>query len=250
MLNCFVRRSNRHGAVGGKTSGATRPFLLLVGAVCALAASAILAFLAAERQSPDLAIEPPVAEVGVVQQNQRVQHTFRVQNLTADRVKVVEVMKHCDCAQADVSPQTIEPGGTAQLSVDWQIGARDGPVETEISLLTAGSGRSAGLRVTSALLRAVVKSDYTFAPAELTFRRGIAQTQRIRLLPHLAPAAEIRIVEALSDHESLKTTISDPTEVSVDFAPNLWPWDRSQATLLLKVQGSEEQRRYVRVRVL
>jgi hypothetical protein len=76
--------------------------------------------------TPDFTIDTPVKDFGEVDQFSELRHTFTLTNTHPEPVEVLDVMKSCSCAVAEVTPKVISPGGTATLEVLWKVGRSKG----------------------------------------------------------------------------------------------------------------------------
>jgi len=100
-------------------------FILLVFGVCAWSA-------------PQIFVEEKIHDCGVVCREERgtVVHTFLIQNVGDETLKIEQVKPSCGCTRADLSLAEIPPGEFAELEAELDLRSKSGKTSIRISVFS------------------------------------------------------------------------------------------------------------------
>jgi Protein of unknown function (DUF1573) len=86
----------------------------------------------------------PVWDFGTIDQAkpQHLNHTFKVENVSGETVRVEKVMTDCGCVVADNHPNEIPPRTVAQFTVSVHAAGNPGPFEKQVHVILATSPAS------------------------------------------------------------------------------------------------------------
>jgi len=73
-----------------------------------------------------LVCEEPVFDYGTVSASDTVVHSFALNNVGSNTVKILKVRKTCGCVATVTSKKDVEPGGTAEIQVSVSMRGRSG----------------------------------------------------------------------------------------------------------------------------
>jgi hypothetical protein len=135
----------------------------------------------------------PTFEFGTMQRGTKKSHEFTIKNVGEAPLKLLEGHKTCKCTEFRVPQETIPPGGTAQILVEWSAKTDYGPFRQTATVLTNDPFRSSiDLTIDGTILTAS-----GIEPPELAFDKIPIGEQR---------TAEVFVMAMLQDELS----VSDP----------------------------------------
>ncbi|HET6574589.1 MAG TPA: DUF1573 domain-containing protein [Fimbriiglobus sp.] len=194
----------------------SRVFAILGGLCClGVAGAAGYAALAPDVAPPNadtkpygLIVEEPVRDLGTVGQMETLHAEFRLVNHFPTAVTVKELLKSCSCAEAQVSPERLEPGQQATLTLGWRTGGRRGRSSEVVTILALLDGVEGAVAV-QVRLRAMIEPDVLYEPAEVQFVRHQPGTITVRFTPGQMPGVKIRsaypsVLCAITSHTELR----------------------------------------------
>jgi hypothetical protein len=124
-----------------------------------------------------------VYDFGEVWQHETLTAECRVTNHHPTPVEVLDVIKSCSCADADLSPRTIPPGGSATLRFAWRTAGKRGRVGDTVTLGYRTGGANAGVAWAEVRLAATVRPDVIYAPEVAEFTAGTPGTREVVFQP-------------------------------------------------------------------
>ncbi len=86
--------------------------------------------------APDIEIDAPSYDFGVIPQMERVEHTFIIKNVGGSPLEILEVDPSCTCEKVDLREKVIPPGGTTQLDVRYRGSTNSGKTRVAVYLKT------------------------------------------------------------------------------------------------------------------
>jgi hypothetical protein len=125
-----------------------------------------------------------VHDFGTLGQFETVGTEFRVTNYYAESAEVLEVLKSCGCAEAEMTPRMLPPGESGTLRVVWKTGAKRGRVADTVMLtysVPTTTGRATG--VLPIRVRATVLAEVVFEPENIEFTAGRPGRVQVRFKP-------------------------------------------------------------------
>ncbi len=143
-------------------------WILLMVVVVFGAAAMVCAFLA-QREEPAsglIAVEP-VHDFGELLQGDKAACEFELVNRFEQPLTIRNVIKSCDCTKAECSRQELAPSERMSIQAEWDVGARRGQSNTEMTVVAALADGS--LTATNLLMTATVVPDIVYEPEELKF---------------------------------------------------------------------------------
>lgn len=222
--------------------------LMLCGAVILFAGSVGLGYVAGQPPAAVVEASPPFIDFGRVAQHSVPSGTAKIVNRGRQPLRIVEILKSCDCSSADVSTRTIPVGGAAELSVQWKVGDRHDDAATKVSVLLAEIEGAPGVHVVEVGLRSHVLADYSVRPDTLEFdRHGGVQQATLTFAP-TGRTPNIALLGAYPNQVSLSVAdAAAPNEIVVKFDPAQLPPDRGSAEVAIKTNSVSESVRRVTV---
>jgi hypothetical protein len=130
---------------------------------------------------------------------------FQLVNHFPTPVAFTDVLKGCSCAQVTISPERLEPGNSATLTVEWHTGGRRGKATEVVTVYALKDGLEPA--VVQVRLSALIEPDVRCEPPEVRFACDEAGTATLRFTPGRMP--DVRICSAHPTIQALQTTI-DP----------------------------------------
>lgn len=196
----------------------TRHWPLLLAITLGLAALSALYRASRPAIPPGLIPVERVHDCGVLEQGQRVAHTFTLTNTASVPITVTEISATCGCTKLDCTRRKLAPGEQTEVNAEWSVGAARGAASVQITLVYELEG--VGQRYNILELKAHVTPDIRAEPEWLVFSR--AQTeQRVRFLP--GRLSEFRIEKVYCDHPAFEAQqLPASNEVLVRFHPEKW----------------------------
>ena len=178
-----------------------------------------------------------ILDFGECKQTDVLSKTIVLTNYCAVPVRIIEIGKGCSCAKTEIAQKEIEPGGQAELKVEWHIGTRRGACEEPINVLyNIGDGHQEILKI---VLRTTVRPDIEFKPNSLTFEGSQAESQTIQFGPGLLDVVEIS--ETSINHKAFQVAIlPDQRSVTVAFDPAVSGSGGPGLCLRVKTNSSRE----------
>jgi hypothetical protein len=87
----------------------------------------------AHQAAPErLTATKPHCNLGTLHQGDVVSAEFELVNKTRQTLRVIDVLRNCDCASVDLSRVYLEPGARAKLVAKWRIGSARGEANTRL----------------------------------------------------------------------------------------------------------------------
>lgn len=186
---------------------------------------------------PALVVEQPVHDFGVVGQMETLHTEFRLVNRFPIAVTIKELLKGCSCAHAAISPERLEPGQTATLTVVWQTGGRRGKASEVVTVFALPDGE--GPVTVQVRLKAQIQPDVRYEPDELRFVRTEAGTTTLQFTPGRMPDVQIR--SAHPTVSALQTAVDPATgTVTVRYDPAKLEGDHPGATVMVQTTSPKE----------
>jgi hypothetical protein len=185
-----------------------------------------------------LIVEEPVLDLGKVGQMETLRAEFRLVNHFPIAVTVKELLKGCSCAEAEVSPERLEPGQSATLTIGWRTGGRRGKASEVVTVL-AMPDNAEGVVTVQVRLTALVEPDVLCEPAEVRFERSQPGTITLRFTPGRMPGVQIR--SAYPSMSALQTSV-DPAAgtVVVRYDPAKLDGDEPGASVMVQTTSPKE----------
>lgn len=171
-----------------------------------LAASILVARLAAATEAPNLLASSSVHHFGTLRQNTEVVAEFAVSNGRRKSVKIIHTISHCDCTVVDLGQSVLGPSESTTARVRWNTGARRGKGESSVVLISQAEGE----RTKEALelrVAADIASDFKLAPDKINFAPNDRKAC-VKIVPSLVK--DIRAINAYCTRK----------EFSVEIAPS------------------------------
>ncbi len=91
---------------------------------------------AVSANAPDIEIDAPTYDFGVIPQMDRVDHNFTIKNVGGSPLEILEVDPSCTCEKVDLKEKVIPPGGATQLNVRYQGSTNSGKTRVAVYLKT------------------------------------------------------------------------------------------------------------------
>jgi hypothetical protein len=191
-----------------------------------------------------------VHKFGTLGQFETVETEFRVTNHFAETVEVLEVLKSCGYAGAEMVPRTLSPGESGTLRVVWKTGAKRGRVADTVMLSYAV--RTPTGRATNILpiqVRANVLADVVFAPECIEFTADQPGRVVVQFRPG-RPDKRFRLLTAYPSQSAFAASLDpDKAEVTVTYDPEKPGWDIPNLHLSVQTDNLREPRIAVPIRV-
>jgi len=208
----------------------------------ALAASIACAYLATPAAPDALVAEAPERDLGELGQGVTAEVEFRLVNRCRGPIKVVDVVKGCDCLSPEISKGLLTPGETATLKTRWETRARRGRTATEILVVYIrgdGSREAVPLKI-----KADVVPDYDVEAPDLVYGEGRPAERVVRFVPRRLPA--LALTGSSCTHPAFRAVLgADNATVAVRFDPARWsedvtdrPGDHPDAELLVRTSSA------------
>ena len=219
--------------------------LSLAIAVMALVAAAGFGRLAWQNSAatpaaaPALVVEPDVAELGTVRQNETLTGSYSVVNRLPVAVDITQVMKSCSCADAEVEPRHLGPGETATLKMAWKTGTKRGAVSDKITLVATTASPTPQTVFAELRLTCDVQPDVVIEPATPTFTEGTPAT----VVLHLQPGAvgNTKVKQCFSSTKTIRVTADvDASTVTVAYDPTIPLADDNLPTIMIETTSTRE----------
>ena len=86
--------------------------------------------------APDIEIDAPTYDFGVIPQMEKVEHSFTIKNVGGSPLEILEVDPSCTCEKVDLREKVIPPGGTTQLNVRYRGSTNSGKTRVAVYLKT------------------------------------------------------------------------------------------------------------------
>jgi hypothetical protein len=90
----------------------------------------------APADAPDIEIDAPTYDFGVIPQMEKVEHSFTIKNVGGGPLEILEVDPSCTCEKVDLREKVIPPGGTTQLDVRYRGSTNSGKTRVAVYLKT------------------------------------------------------------------------------------------------------------------
>ncbi len=213
--------------------------LISIGTL-AVAISVGAAYLARPRPELGLFVEQPVINLGVRDQGETTSATFKFANKSPETIRILDVLRNCDCVGAKLARDSLEPGESDSLDVEWETRTRRGDTSAEMTIVYVkpdGQPRYALVQ-----LKAHVEPDFKVEPLSIGFHRG-GGTQRLRVnfTPHRM--SDLVLIQAYCTHRAFKAKHA-PGDLHVDleFDPTLWPEEGANIELMVETNSPHEPR--------
>ena len=83
-------------------------------------------------------MEEPIHDYGVVYRDEHdtTDHTYTIQNLGDENLKIEKIKSSCGCTRADITRKVIPPGETADLLAQLRFKSSTGKNRIRVTLLT------------------------------------------------------------------------------------------------------------------
>lgn len=224
------------------------PFL----AVVCLGVAGLLVYAGSRTPEPPLpkpfatlSIDPATHNFGDLSRDAVVKTEFTLTNSYPWPVTIESVSKGCSCSEAKVEPETIPPGGTAQLSVTWTLRGKRGASSEAIGVLYSGQDGAQGFLATNvtANVATIVEPD-----RELIEISRAKPESEINFTSKIGRA--FKITHAVTNHPSLTTKVdADGQRVQVLFDPTKPGWESGQLFLVGMTDQPDEPEVRVWIRV-
>ena len=91
---------------------------------------------AAPADAPDIEIDAPSYDFGVIPQMEKVEHSFTIKNVGRNPLEIFEVDPSCTCEKVDLREKVISPGGTTQLDLRYRSSNNSGKIRASVYLTT------------------------------------------------------------------------------------------------------------------
>lgn len=214
--------------------------LYLVLAIGFLAASGGLAWWSKHLEAGkvrDLAPDQDVNDLGEIPQGSY-DADFNLVNNADVPLKVLEIVKSCDCANIELSSNIVAPSQRVKLRVHWNLKGRRDQTESELAVMYLKQGAS-DLEFIRLLLRANVLPDYRYDPLQLVYSPDRPGRITVKFRPeHLST---IRLRAAHSTHPAFQTCLrQEASEIEVSFDPQLWSGGQNGMHLIVETDSPNE----------
>lgn len=174
----------------------------------------------AETSAPALVVEPGVADLGLVRQNQTLTGTYSVVNRFPVAVDIDSVMKSCSCADAEVEPKHLEPGQTATLRLAWKTGTKRGPASDRVTVVAKTTDPVPRTLFCELRLQCDVQPEVVIEPAEPKFSQG--KPESITLTLKNGSTSEVKVTQAFSSTKSIRVAVQvADNSVTVEYDPTV-----------------------------
>ena len=169
-------------------------------------------------QSPATVLLTPARhDFGPVRRGEVVTAKFEIKNGYPVPVVIGPISKGCSCSHAEVSAKTIPPGGSATLTVVWNLRGKRGSSSEAVSVTYRGPGGVAGYQAVhvAADVYGVVE------PVDNVIRVGSkAPVAEVEFVSRVG--RKFALVGATTNHPSLTATVlHDRRRVRVTFDPDV-----------------------------
>ncbi len=170
--------------------------------------------------APRIVCDEPVFDYGTVDASTVVEHTFTIRNEGTLTLEISRVHASCGCTVANISSQSIPPGGESQISSRLSLQGRSGPQQKTI-VIDSNDPQTRQLVLT---LRGVVGSAINVQPPQITQPRvvpGSRPTASVFLSSGDGGEYSITAVESTSEQlQAHVHTVEDRKAYRVDLALN------------------------------
>jgi len=129
---------------------------------------------------PRIFCEQPEFNFGTVDSQNTIEHTFVLKNIGDTTLEISEVRAACGCTVANISPKTVPPGETSQLTARLNLQGRSGPQSKAITI-NSNDPQNPSYRVNMA---GTIAQAYQVSPDRLVLgdlQSGAEATQTIEL---------------------------------------------------------------------
>ena len=86
--------------------------------------------------APNIEIDVPSYDFGVIPQMEKVEHSFTIKNVGGSPLEILEVDPSCTCEKVDLKEKVIPPGGTTKLDVRYRGTTNSGKTRVAVYLTT------------------------------------------------------------------------------------------------------------------
>lgn len=240
-------REPQAGDRGWKVWKSSIPIVCMVGAMALLGYAGASVLLGRPTADMDLLAEPEVFDFGTVERGQHPAQ-IRLLNNSSQQIRIVHVIKSCDCASVQYSTEPFAPGEHATLDCEWDTAHKRGESSTLIHVAYK-LDRDERLRKMTIGLRGEIVPDFTVAPEKIQFERDRAGHAEIQFAA--TQGADVRLHSVSTTHPSLTAAVDDETQtVYVQFSPHKWPGGAHTPEVLMLSSSPHEPAFHVPVRIV
>ncbi len=196
--------------------------------------------------TPGLYAEPPVRDLGGVEQSRTLWTEFRIVNRFSFPITVQDVVTGCSCADAQLDSKSLASGESSTLWVAWKTGRQRGRAGTRVGLRYAGEQGNGGISVE---VRGIVIPDLTVEPGELEFDEHRLQTRVVRFTPGRSPRVPRLLATVVNQTAFAVRLDPDGASVHVAFDPAKPGWDAPNLKLSVQTDSASDPWIEVPIRV-
>ncbi len=188
-------------------------------------------------QPRGLVVENPIHDFGAVGQMETLRAEFRFVNHFPTAVTIKELFKGCSCADAVISPERLEPGQSATLTLAWRTGGRRGKASEVVTVLALPDGEEPV--TVQVQLKAQIEPDIVYEPAEVLFDRSQSGMLILRFTPGQMPG--VQILSAYASVLALQTIVDSAAgTLVVRYDPTKLDGDDSVAAIKVQTTSPKE----------
>lgn len=158
------------GRPSGSSGHAAHAKVLVLAGMIGIACVFFGLALRTSRQLGELTIEPPAADLGIVQALSEQSFSFRLSNQTGETVIIDSVTASCDCASPTLGDMHLVSGAETLLNAQWTAPAVPGLAHTGIKVTYRFEGTDTPIIQWLEIRGNVAPPSYVSAPSE----RGVA----------------------------------------------------------------------------
>jgi hypothetical protein len=194
-----------------------------------------------------LSVDSLEHDFGIVTQQSSLDHRFKMTNTGKQPLEILSVEASCGCTSTLLSEQTLQPGESGELKVNFESGSMEGPFRKKVTIFT-----NAAEPTTEIAIKGTVQPLYTVDPAMVAFgkvrpgseyrRTVVIQARRddtpfdIARIRALDPQIEIENIQNVKDQRR--------TRFDVVFRPIEGGWE--QGSISFETGHPAKPREYVR----
>ncbi len=192
-----------------------------------------------------LAVEPAVRDLGERLRTDPVVETFRITNGTRLAVDFGEPVKGCSCSEVVVSAPRLEPGGSCDVRMAWNLSGKRGRTSEAVILpVTFTGGTTDYLRMK---LVAKVVGQINADCEVIALDRTKMLKQTVKLIP--AAGVVAKIVGVTASHPGLTARVTGELEFEVEIDPTKDLWEFGDLFVVAVTDSAGEREVRVPVRI-
>jgi Protein of unknown function (DUF1573) len=152
-----------------------------------------------DKETPRIAVDQPHFDFGTMQRGTTKSHEFVIRNIGAAPLKIRNGGTTCKCTLSEVADESIPPGGSAMVKLEWSAKSDSGPFRQTATILTNDPTQSQIELTVDGQILALSNVD----PPEFLFEKLSVGEKK---------SAQVYVMAMLQDELTVKDPqISDPT---------------------------------------